>query len=650
MWKSAVVFLTIFLQCFVTATTLNVTSPDYGLKLKVSLDDGLIYHLIVDNTKVVKNSTLDVKIINQNDLFEELKEYSYEIISVNNLLKPVVSRKNSAIRDNYNELNISTRHYIINFRLYNDGFAYRIRTKFDSEIVIEKEIVDVNFTEKPIVYFPEESSFISHQERIYKKHTINEINKEQFCSLPALVIHSDSCKILLAEADLEDYPALNYMGANSNALIGLHANVVKEEGLKRDRDPLVFSREEYIAKTKGTRSLPWRVFIVAREDKQLVESEMIFKLAAENRIKEPGWIKPGKVAWDWWNYNNISGVDFKAGLNTDTYKHYIDFASENSIEYIILDEGWYKLGDLFDLNPDINIPELVEYGKSKNVDIILWVIWKTFDEQFYEALDQFVKWDIKGIKVDFMQRDDQWMVNYYYRVAEECAKRKLLVNFHGAYTPRGLCRTYPNVITREGVKGLENYKWKSEMSPDHELMLPFTRMVAGPMDFTPGAMINATKDNFKFVFNKPMSMGTRSHQLAMYVVYESPLQMLADSPTNYKRNQECTNFISRIPTVWDTTIVLDAKIGEYVLVAREKNDTWYLGAMTNWSSCTKNIMVDFLEEGAHEILIFKDGINSHRNAEDYTKESMNIKNGDIINIDMAEGGGWAAIIEKRGEK
>ncbi|MBU1100829.1 MAG: glycoside hydrolase family 97 protein [Bacteroidetes bacterium] len=650
MFKFISVFILFLLQISTYASTQDLNSPDGSIFLKIIVNDHVAFSLFVDNNEVISNSHLDLKIGEKAGLSEELTDYNFEKTTVDEILHPVVPRKNSEIRNHYNELILSTKHYIARFRLYNDGFAYRIESMLDGEIIVEDERVEINFTKNSTIYFPEEKSFISHQERIFEKRILSDLSDSQFCSLPALVVHSDSCKILLAEADLEDYPALYYSGTGSSSLRGLHAKVVKEEGLKRDRDPIVLSRENYIAKTKGTRSLPWRAFVIAREDKELVESELIFKLAAPNRIEETSWIKPGKVAWDWWNYNNISGVDYKAGLNTDTYKNYIDFASENSIEYIILDEGWYKLGNLLDVNPDINIPELVKYGKSKNVGIILWVIWKTFDDQLYETLDQFHKWGIKGIKVDFMQRDDQWMVNYYYKVARECAKRKLLVNFHGAYTPRGLSRTYPNVITREGVKGLENYKWKSEMSPDHELMLPFTRMVTGPMDFTPGAMINAAKDNFNFVFKKPMSMGTRCHQLAMYVVYESPLQMLADSPTNYRKNQECTDFISLVPTVWDRTIVLDAKIGEYILIAREKDNVWYLGAMTNWSKRSIEVKVEFLPDGNHEMLSFQDGINSDRNAEDYKKQSMNIKNDDTIKINMAEGGGWAAIIKKKEAK
>jgi alpha-glucosidase len=286
---------------------------------------------------------------------------------------------------------------------------------------------------------------------------------------------------------------------------------------------------------------------------------------------------PGKVAWDWWNALNIYSVDFQSGVNTETYKYYIDFASEHGIEYVILDEGWYKAGNLLDVNPEINLSEIIDYGKQKNVGIILWVIWKTLEDQWNDAFNMFDSLKIKGIKVD-LQRDDQWMVNFYERVAKEAAKRELLVDFHGAYKPTGLLRTYPNVISSEGVMGNEWNKWSENINPEHTMTIPFIRMLAGPMDFTPGGMLNATKEDFKIVFNRPMTQGTRCRQLAMYVVYESPLQMLCDNPSNYLKENECLDFLSAVPTVWDTTIVLDAKVSDYVLIARRSGNEWFIGA------------------------------------------------------------------------
>jgi alpha-glucosidase len=367
-------------------------------------------------------------------------------------------------------------------------------------------------------------------------------------------------------------------------------------------------------------------------------------LAPKQAKGDFSWVKPGKVAWDWWNALNLYGVNFTSGVNTETYKYYIDFASKYNLDYIILDEGWYELGDLMKVVPDIDMEEIVRYGKEKNVGIILWVVWKTLDDQFDEAFNQFGKWGIKGIKVDFMQRDDQWMVDYYWRVAKEAANRHMLVDFHGSYKPSGLRRAYPNVITREGVKGLENNKWGEEVTPGHDVTLPFTRMLAGPMDFTPGAMINATKNNFRAVWNRPMSQGTRCHQLAMYVVYESPLQMLADSPSHYYDEPEAMEFLSKVPTVWDETKVLDAKVGEYVLLARQNGNEWYLGAMTDWASREMEIDLSFLGDGEYTIDIWQDGINADRNANDFKKITRKVTKSDKLKIHLVSGGGWTAVV------
>jgi alpha-glucosidase len=386
------------------------------------------------------------------------------------------------------------------------------------------------------------------------------------------------------------------------------------------------------------------VLVIAEDDGDLIESEMVYKLSPENRIKDPSWIRPGKVAWDWWNANNIFGVDFRAGINTETYKYYIDFASRYGIEYIILDEGWSDTTDLFQVNPDIDLDELLEHARRKNVGVILWVVWKTLDDQLDEALDRFAEWGIKGIKVDFMQRDDQWMVNYYWKVAEAAARRKLLVDFHGSYKPAGLRRAYPNVLTREGVRGLEHVKWSEHPTPEHNLLLPFIRMLAGPMDYTPGAMINAQKNNFNAVFTRPMSLGTRCHQLAMYVVFESPLQMLADSPSHYLREEACVGFLAVVPTVWDETRVLDAKVGDYVLIARKSGEEWYVGAMTDWSPRELTMDLSFLPEGDFTMEFFQDGPNADRYASDFEQGRKAVSRDSKIRIRLAPGGGWAARI------
>ncbi len=401
-------------------------------------------------------------------------------------------------------------------------------------------------------------------------------------------------------------------------------------------------------KQKARRTFPWRVFIITGNDGQLVESDMVFRLGSPNRLTDTKWIKPGQVAWDWWNANNIYGVDFKSGINNDTYKYYIDFASKNGIEYVILDEGWYKIGTtVLESIPEINVPELCQYGASKNVGIILWVVWKTFWDKIDEAVALYEKWGVKGVKVDFMQRDDQKIVNFYYEAAKKTADHHLLIDFHGAYKPDGLQRTYPNALTREGVRGMENDKWERNISPEHDVTLPFTRMVAGPMDFTPGAMVNMDKANFNPQFTRPASQGTRVHQMSMYVIYESPLQMLSDSPSNYMKEQECTDFLVKVPVVWDDIKVLDAKTGDYLLLARRSGSDWFVGGMTDWTPRQLELDLSFLPAGDYVMDIFQDGINADKYAQDYKHLRKSVKSGDKMKIEMAPGGGWVARISSK---
>ena len=524
---------------------------------------------------------------------------------------------------------------------------------------VKEETLFFNFAGNHHVDFPKEKSFQSHQERLYEYLPLADIQKGSFCSLPALVEIKEGPKLVLMEADLMDYPGLYLEGTGKNSLTGLFPGYPLKEArvdlTKRggDRNIPVLEYADYIAEIKGKRNLPWRVIAIADEDKELIHNQIVFKLATPLQLKDTSWIKPGKVAWDWWNYNNIYSVDnypvaFKAGVNTETYKYFIDFAALYKIPYVILDEGWYQLGDIMKINPDMDMEAILANAKKKKVGVILWVIWKTLDDQLQEALQKFAAWGVKGIKVDFMQRDDQPMVNYYYKIAKAAAKHKLLVDFHGSYTPRGMRRAFPNVITREGVKGLENYKWKSGLGPDHELTIPFIRMVSGPMDFTPGAMINVQGKSFHPMWNRPMSKGTRSRQLAMYVVYESPLQMLADSPSNYLMEPECMEFLARVPVVWDETRCLKGKIGDYIAVARRSGKEWYVGAMTDWEARDMNLVMDFLGKGNYQMEIYRDGINAHRRGIDFKRIRKKIKQGESLKIHLAPGGGWTARIYPMG--
>ncbi len=646
------VLFTIFIfisQNFLNAQqskTYTLYSPDNLIEVEILIKNNIKFSVKVDNQTILKPSKISMK-TNLGKLGENPKVVDIIEESVDKKIYPLIKVKSEVITDKYNQLTISfENHYFLIIRVFDNGIAYRFSTSFDEPIKITAEEANFIFPQNSNVYFPEEKSFFSHNERLYKYMLLDTTSAGRLASLP-LLVETKSAKILIAESALKDYPGMWILSGGNNSLNATFSKYALEDKLKpnSDRSVPITKSANYIAKTKGNRSFPWRILVIAKEDKELITNQLVYQLAEEQQIEDASWIKPGKVAWDWWNALNIYGVDFKSGVNTETYKYYIDFASKFGLEYIILDEGWYKLGNLLDVVPAIDMEEIISYGKKKNVGVILWVVWKTLDDQLEEALNQFEKWGVKGIKVDFMQRDDQAIVKYYWKIAKEAAKRKMLVDFHGAYKPSGLRRAYPNVITREGVKGAENNKWSKDITPTHNLILPFTRMVVGPMDYTPGAMLNAQPKDFRIVWNRPMSMGTRAHQVAMYVVYESPLQMLADNPSNYLSELETTEFISKIPTVWDDTKVLEAKIGKYLVIARKSGNNWYIGAMTNETAREFTIDFPFLDAGKYSANIFKDGVNADRYAGDYKTETKTISKNDSLKIKLAPGGGWAAILK-----
>jgi alpha-glucosidase len=629
------------------AQSYELLSPDKNIKITIQNNEQLTYSVLADGQEILAASPISMTVNDNLVLGKNANVKKTEKKSVDETITPVVAIKRNVVRNNYNELVVQFKgNYGVAFRAFNDGVAYRFITSMKENLKVNSEEARFNFAGDYNIYFPEEEGFQSHNERLYAYLSLKEINEKRFCSTPALVDTKSNMKIAISESDLYDYAGMWLKGTGANSLQALFPGVALEVSLKRDRDEIVTKHADYIAQTVGTRSFPWRVMAITRSDAELISNQLVFLLGRPSAEgADFSWVKPGKVAWDWWNFNNIYNVDFRAGVNTETYKYYIDFASKNGLEYVILDEGWYKLGDLLTLEKDIDMDEIMAYANSKNVGIILWVVWKTLDEQLEPAMKLFDKWGIKGIKVDFMQRDDQWMVNYYWRIAEACAKHKLLVDFHGAYKPSGMYRTFPNFISNEGVKGMENCKWSADITPEHDVTLPFIRMWAGPMDFTPGAMINATKSDFKDVFNTPMSQGTRCHQLAMYAIFESPLQMLTDNPTHYYREPECLEFLSKVPSVWDETVVLDAKVADYVAVARKHGNEWYVGAMTDWTPRELTLDFSFLEAGkTFTAVIYQDGINADRNANDYKKVTRTVIKGDKITVKLAPGGGWACRV------
>src|SRR5262245_36947987 len=619
-------------------------SPDDRIEVQIHVTNRIAYDVSFNGKPLLKDSSLAMK-IGDKTFGENTQLKSSKKNSVDKMLEPVVRQKSAKIRERYNELRLDfDGGYAVVFRAYPEGVAYRFETSLGGENVkVFSEDSIFRFASDFSVFYPEEESMFSHNERKYLPRPLKEIPSTKFATSPA-VVDANGIKVAIAESDVEEYPGLWLRGAGDNALASTFEHYPLKEQLERDRDYKVVEAADYIAVTHGTRTFPWRVLGIAEHDKDLIANSLIWLLEKPSMLSDTSWIKPGKVAWDWWNANNVYGVDFKAGINTQTYKYYIDFAARNRLDYIILDEGWYKLGNVLEVVPAINMEELTAYARQKNVGVILWVIWKTLADQMQPALDQYAKWGVKGIKVDFMQRNDQLLMNFYHRLSRECANRKMLVDFHGAQRPASLTRTWPNLISTEGVRGMEWSKWSAETEPPHTTTLPFTRMFLGPMDFTPGAMLNAQKKSFAPVFDRPMSLGTRCHQLAMYVVYESPLQMLSDTPSNYLREPESMAFLKAVPTEWDDSKALDGKIGEYVIVARRSGHDWYVGAMTNWIPRELELDLSFLPAGNFTMEAYQDGVNADRYGSDYKLATSRVSKASKLKLKLAPGGGWAARI------
>ena len=625
----------------------SVMSPDGKINVMISVNKEIKWSAQVSGNSVFKDNTISLSLMT-NILGENPRVISAKRNSVDEFVSSVVPVKSKEILNRYNQLHLKFRgEYSVSFRVFDNGIAYRFETAKKGEITIKEEAVNLNFAGDYGVLFPEEKSIYSHYEREYLDKKLSEVGSGNFCSLPVLIKADNNIKIGITEADLYDYPGLFMESAGKNSFSSKFSPVILKWEAKNDRDIKAVKTADYIAVTNGTRTFPWRVFMISEKDTELVENQMVYLLSKGLRLQDTSWIKPGLVSWDWWNDNNLYDVDFKSGINTQTYKYYIDFASKYDVPYIILDEGWSKTTtNVMESNADIDIPALVAYGKKKNVGLILWSLWGPVDKNMNNLFDLYQKWGIKGVKIDFMQHCDQYMVNFYERTVKAAAARHLLVDFHGAYKPSGLRRAYPNMINYEGVKGLENCKGSSSITPEHDVTLPFTRMLAGPLDYTPGAMKNANKANFHPSYSNPMSMGTRCHQMALYVVFDAPLQMMADSPSNYYHEKECTKFISKMKTVWDETKILDAKVADYIVTARRSGQTWFIGSITDFTPRNLSVDLSFLGEGNYEMEYMQDGINANKAAVDFSHGSKKVTRNSKITLPLASGGGWVAILRK----
>jgi alpha-glucosidase len=633
----------------------SVSSPDGSLALIVNVDEHMSWTLKKHGEVVATSPAMAMELEKENVLGHQASVRTSSVTAHKGVVQSDLYKK-SAIPDEYNALTLDMKgNYKVVFRMYNAGMAYRFETNLKGEISVMSETIDLDFPHAKQAWVPYIRESIHRYQASYESpyavKSFDEIYADSLIILPFLIENENGSKVVITEADLEDYPGF-YLTIN-DARNGFEAEqagfpLVETPGGYNNLQSIVTQYAPYIARTKGTRTFPWRVLTVAQNDVELLDNDLVYLLASHSRLDDTSWIKPGKVAWDWWNDWNISGVDFEAGINTETYQFYIDFAAEHGIEYVILDEGWSESTDLLKIIPEIDLQAIIDHGQAKGVDIVLWAGWAPLRHQMDEVYAKYSAMGVKGYKIDFMNRDDQAVVNFYYEAARKAAQYKQFVDFHGSYKPTGLHRTYPNVLNYEGVYGLEQVKWTDYTDfPLYDVTAPFIRMLAGPMDYTPGAMNNANHSNWRAVHSNPVSQGTRCHQLAMYVIFESPFSMLADKPTNYMREPESTAFISAVPTVFDETKALDGKLGEYILMARRKGDNWYLGAMTNWDGRSLEVDFSFLPEGEFEAILFSDGINAHREATDFKREVIQVNRHTKLPVTMASGGGWAAMLSPK---
>ena len=640
------------LVLFALLAAFSAAAKDYTLlspdgRLKISIRDGatLTYSVSYNGTELINPSEIGLT-LEDGTLYGPGTRFTKAIRSSRDQTFQAALFKRSEVQDKCNELRLRAKDFDLVFRAYNDGAAYRYEPK--KAITVKSEKASFRFADDWPAYVPytgngdnDGSQFYTSFESLYKYHKLSEWDRGHLVFLPITIEAANGLRVCLVESDLLDYPGM-FLGNDGGTpnLYGIFAEVptemVRDGHNKLQR--IVKKRADVIA--KDTKELPWRGIIVASEDRQLAQSDFVYRLATPaDQSKDWSWVKPGKVAWDWWNDWNIYGVDFEAGINNETYKYYIDFAASKGIEYVILDEGWSVMGkSLLDVVPEIDLDLLTAYAKEKGVGLILWAGCWPFMEDMEAVCAKYSAMGVKGFKIDFMDYDDQLMVQFYRRAAETAAKYGMMCDFHGAYKPTGLNRTYPNVINFEGVYGLENLKWNMRADEvTYDVTIPFVRLVAGPADYTQGAMKNATRANFRAVNSEPMSQGTRCHQLAEYVVFDAPLTMLCDSPSNYLQEPECTDFIAKIPTVWDETIALDGKIGEYVVMARRKGDTWYIGALNGWEARDIEITLPVALKGG---IAFQDGANAHRAARDYKRVTGIDLSSGKVKVHLAPGGGY----------
>ena len=621
----------------------TLLSPDNQLKINLQIDKNISFKAFYQNELLFETNDIFLHIRNGEILGKDPIVKKSSNTEIFEMINPVIKEKKSEIKNHCNELTLWLEgDFGLFFRVYDNGIAYRFFTEKGATIKIENENLEFHNPENDSAWFQSSKTFNSSYETPYEKEKISNISDGKLCNLPFLIMKENGQRLLIAESDLTSYPGLWVQGTGKKKIIFTHPKYpetyIDSKNLYEFNQ--VKTSMDFIAQTNGNRVFPWRIFAFAKNDSELLTNDLVFILAPEQKIAETDWIKPGVVAFDWWGRRNIFGVDFEAGVNTETAKYFIDFCAKYNFQYFLFDDGWSPLHDIINPVKELDMEEVSTYANGMGVDLMLWVHWYGLKKNMETALDLFQKWGIKGIKVDFMNRDDQEMVDFYEQVAFECAKREMVVNFHGAYKPAGLRRAYPNVLTREALIEFEYNGMNKNDNPIHHNLLPYLRLVTGPMDYIPATMRNATKSNHRIISDYPMGQGTRAHAIAMYVILSSPMTMLPDSPSDYYAEKESTDFISKIPVEWDEIKVLEAKIGEHTVLARRKGEIWYVAAITNWYNKKIDIDLNFLENKKYKLEFIEDGLNADKRAEDFIMKEEIITNSQILNINMAPGGGW----------
>ena len=639
------IFISVLLS--LSAQTYRATSPNGKIVAEINAKKTLSFSFWFNSKVLMNNSSIGIRLDNGEDIGSQPKVASHKLTNHKEAIDAPFYRQKK-FNTAYQELNLKLKNgFGIILRAYDEGVAYRFYTTKNGKTIIKNEIADYNFGKDKNAWLSytttPEKPFAMAFQNIYDE-TLIDTAEQKLAFLPA-TIQCDGAKVTILESDLVSYPGM-WLQADGDHLKGVFAPYPSKMAYYPWRHMThVAETADYIAQSTGKRTYPWRVFAISDKDTEMPTNNLVYALARPNKTGDTNWIKPGKVAWDWWSDWNLKGVDFKAGINYDTYKYYIDFAAKHHLEYIVLDEGWYnsKEGSILKPIDDIQLPKLIEYAKQKGVGIVLWAVFNVMDENLETICKTYADMGIKGFKVDFMDRDDQTAIEMVERLAACTAKHHLILDLHGIYKPVGLNRTYPNILNYESVFGMEESRWtelKNDM-PLYDVTFPYIRMMAGQVDFTPGAMRNGTKSDWRAIYNKPISMGTRCHQAACYVVQDSPFTMLADTPTNYEAEETYTQYIASLPTLFDKTIVTQGELGKYIVTAREKDGNWYMGGQTNWDARGLTLDLSFLEDGkTYEAEIMKDGINANHNAEDYTIEKISVKKDTKLNIQLASGGGF----------